>query len=1766
MAWDLVQTDTSATFNVGCSTRSAGSTTAGRQAISGGTAGATEVTIDPGLDTEASQRAVMIFESGAPNVAEWADGTWTVPVNITTCDAGTILREVWICDNNGGTFSTVGSNTSPGHTRGATGVVTVNIVNPGLHTPQSQANSTVFIVLVFSNNDPHGQSSAGVTPNQTINTPIVVGGAEVTPDQATLTWVANDVLTNAAVAVGQATLTWVANDATATPGGVLVDVNRKPYAASLEAFYRMEEATGNRIDAHNGKLLSKLSAFYQLDDDGTWADATGKRSGFSETGNPTTRAGKHGNGLDTSTGNYLFMVNANAAWADLKAGPWSVAFWFNADALPGNYAGLLHHGAGSDTEEGFSVALRSTGDVYFFVGDGASRVSAVTGGGTLAAGNDYFVVATYENTGGVDGVRVRVFNDTGAQIGTTGTAADFANDYIDNNAALIVGGQFVSDLDGMMDSVAFFADYALTDSDITLMLNGGDGRDYLSMGGESALTGLTVGLRAFWRLEEASGTRVDSHGSNDLVVVNEGANATGKHGNAFAGYDINDEIGDKTVDLLNTGDYTIVGWLRCNDPSTVANTLIDHRSATNTGGYRIRVSNSTDVQAQVFNNAGTQIGGTLTVSGMTQGNWYMYAYTLDRDGNHRLQVFDSAGVQLGTAQTGDISSASAENWPNGIAIQGSTDAQFEADSTCTYSRILSDFEIRLLLNGGYGRDYSLMGDIAGTGLTTGLDGFWRLEESGANDRLDSHGTKHLSVVGTVSQETGHIGNAAGVAAGTGNRLEGSAASAIGTGDATICGWLYAVTSVPTSGSLARLVSDPRWQIHFDTSGTLRGNFSRLGGDNFTTNTGTGLTADTWYFVALRLDRSGNMTIQVFDTSGDQVGSDGTLDISAWSADNMASGYVLEDVGSSALRFDTWSAYTRLLTDVEIRELLNYGIGRDYGDLFQHDLKEQVGALPSIAGKHGNALNLNAAGNFLKGGPVPGTDDFTVTFWWQHALINQAGEIIHQGERQVHPGWALQQGTLNDQLRWNVTKADATLQFNQLLGFDFADATWYFIAITYDRSANAVLRAYDEAGALVLTVTNSISAISSEFWAHPMRFGGGNTGDEPRIDSFAWHRALLTDAEILDLLRDGNGRDYDLYGSDAAIRWVANNIVATVAQGVTPDQAILIWVANDTAVTAGGVSVNPAQATLPWVANNVLADAEVAVSQASLVWVANDATATPGNATAAPAQALLSWVANDTAAAPGGVSITPTQALLPWVANNVLTNAAVAPAGATLAWVSNDAGVTAGGVSVAPAQATLPWVANDVLTNAAVAVGQAALVWIANDTAATPGNATANPAFATLVWVSNDVTVDVGASVTPDQAILVWVSNDAGATPGGVAQTPDFATLSWVSNDAVAAADGVAVTPDFSALAWVANDVIADSTVTPDQASLVWVSNDATATPGNVSAAPAQAVLVWVANDTTATAGANVTPDAAILTWVSNDTVTAAGGVIVSPAFAPLVWVSNDAATTPGAVAVNPALATLVWVANDTTATTGIVVTPDVATLAWVANDAATTPGGVTTAPAQATLSWVANDAQAVPGSVAVAPAFAALAWVANDTIADAVVAVNPATLAWVANDAAATAGGVAVSPAEAVLVWVANDTSTAAGASVTPDQAVLVWTANDSLAAAGGVSVAAQQAVLVWVANDTVAETGAVVTPDPAILTWAAQDAPVTLGAVAVSPTGALVNWVVNDVASLISGLDADGVIVTFADTTGGGLAFDNGSGSAPRLSDRTKSKITFSQ
>ena len=103
---------------------------------------------------------------------------------------------------------------------------------------------------------------------------------------------------------------------------------------------------------------------------------------------------------------------------------------------------------------------------------------------------------------------------------------------------------------------------------------------------------LTDNLISYWTLDEASGTRADSHGSNDLTDNNTVASAAGKISNAGDFEKANNEYLSHAdnADLSFSGadPFTISAWVNLESNDGTMNVVAKFNAAGDTGGYFLR--------------------------------------------------------------------------------------------------------------------------------------------------------------------------------------------------------------------------------------------------------------------------------------------------------------------------------------------------------------------------------------------------------------------------------------------------------------------------------------------------------------------------------------------------------------------------------------------------------------------------------------------------------------------------------------------------------------------------------------------------------------------------------------------------------------------------------------------------------------------------------------------------------------------------------------------------------------------------------------------------------------------------------------------------------------------------------------------------------------------------------------------------------------------------------------------------------------------------
>lgn len=223
---------------------------------------------------------------------------------------------------------------------------------------------------------------------------------------------------------------------------------------------------------------------------------------------------------------------------------------------------------------------------------------------------------------------------------------------------------------------------------------------------------LLTDLISYWKLDEASGTRADSHGTNHLADNNTVASAVGKvYGTAADFEDANSESLSCAVGGLQTGnaDYTVGAWVKLESKPTEATVYTNQYP-----GAILRYRSSSD-RFEFFFGAGVQAQAT-SFGSPSLGVWYFVVGWYDAAADRiRIQVNDGT-VNETTETTGAAGGAT-------VQIGARNTANFFdglIGPVAVWGRVLTSQERTDLYNAGAGLAYSAFdGASAGLLLLTG---------------------------------------------------------------------------------------------------------------------------------------------------------------------------------------------------------------------------------------------------------------------------------------------------------------------------------------------------------------------------------------------------------------------------------------------------------------------------------------------------------------------------------------------------------------------------------------------------------------------------------------------------------------------------------------------------------------------------------------------------------------------------------------------------------------------------------------------------------------------------------------------------------------------------------------------------------------------------------------------------------------------------------------------------------------------------------------
>ena len=265
----------------------------------------------------------------------------------------------------------------------------------------------------------------------------------------------------------------------------------------------------------------------------------------------------------------------------------------------------------------------------------------------------------------------------------------------------------------------------------------------------------TTNLVGNWSMDETSGTRADSHGSNDLTDNNTVGYATGVISNAASFIRANTEsLSSSTQPITGTGARAEEFWFKTSSSEDMA--FVSYGINVNGKWWRIRMENGAIWQRVTG-------GAKEWTNTWNDGNWHHLVMQVDANSTIDdvvLYIDGTLQSSSGASTTRALDTGSA-NFYIGRESSGSVWLDGDIDEYRHWNRVLAANEIAWLYNSGSGRSYSDLSGGGGTSPgTTNLLAWYEMNDA-SGGAVDSHsGSYDLTENGTpLYAQTGVNGNA-----------------------------------------------------------------------------------------------------------------------------------------------------------------------------------------------------------------------------------------------------------------------------------------------------------------------------------------------------------------------------------------------------------------------------------------------------------------------------------------------------------------------------------------------------------------------------------------------------------------------------------------------------------------------------------------------------------------------------------------------------------------------------------------------------------------------------------------------------------------------------------------------------------------------------------------------------------------------------------------------------------------------------------------------
>jgi hypothetical protein len=489
------------------------------------------------------------------------------------------------------------------------------------------------------------------------------------------------------------------------------------------AHWDMEEAAGDsRADT-----IGDLS----LTDNGNVARSTGKIGSF---------AADFASDYLSHSDNSVLSVGDN---------DFTIACWVNLDSKSDNRAIIAKWNGNTNNRE-YLLQYRSSDDRFMFAvtsdGTGSTRTDVVANSlGSPLTGTWYFIVAWHDSTN--DKINIQVNTGTVDTASHTGGILDGSAEFTISSIT-VTGGSRVFYMDGRIDHVTLWKSL-LTEEERTRLYNEGDGwvvplldytieysrnfstnRDWNTAvddeGGNvgstgSNLTNIVVApkhdlVEAHWHLNEASGSRSDFIGANNLTDNNTVTQAEGNIFKAAQFTAANSEylsIADNASLSMGNFGFAISCWAYLDSVGVERTFVSKWKEDTNDREYWLGLSSGGQIEFR-GSKSGTSLDASASATSFgtaPTGTWFfVFAWFDPGDAKLKIQVDDNARNES-VVMAGGFNDGAAEFRLGSIVNSGGSNASFmdgRLEEVTVWKTIPSFNQRNFLYNGGVGRSIRVL--------------------------------------------------------------------------------------------------------------------------------------------------------------------------------------------------------------------------------------------------------------------------------------------------------------------------------------------------------------------------------------------------------------------------------------------------------------------------------------------------------------------------------------------------------------------------------------------------------------------------------------------------------------------------------------------------------------------------------------------------------------------------------------------------------------------------------------------------------------------------------------------------------------------------------------------------------------------------------------------------------------------------------------------------------------------------------------------------